>query len=773
MTIRIWKTKRILLSGLLLFTIHTTNLLANDYFVSPTGQDNNPGTFERPFATLTKAASMLEPGDTCYLRQGVYRETLRPEQSGEEGQPITFRNWQDEQVVISGTDILSEWQNDGDGTCSASMPWSLGDDNQFFHDTNDQDLFLNQRRFYRLSVGGLMLSEACWPAPGDEPLFNPGRSVASGGSPTTLVCEQLTGADDSWVGAKLWCAGGSAWICWTSEVTGYDADTHTLTFKDSQGSWYTPRAGNLFILKGLRSSLKEPGQWYYDSNSQRVSIVPPEDSDVGKLVVEAKRRIDAIDLSGRAYINIQGLRFHAAGIRTDENSSHLRLKNLQGRYVAHSNRNDVSATAGVLIRGSDNLLMNCDLGYSSSSVVNVQGSDHRIINNYIHHGGYIGLWRGAVVLSGRRILFSHNTVKHAGRDLVNTHGLMESLVQYNDVSEAGWLTKDLGMFYGHNTDFANTVFRYNLVHDNHAEHCSMGIYFDHLSNNAIVHHNVVWNVGMDPIRINNPSYGCLVFNNTCFNSGKIGTFDHSKRDDMLDSRFFNNIFNERIDLPEHVTTYGNQIIDAPQFVAADQHDFRLNNATDNTIGAYAPDATHWTAGCNLASPPTPLPCYESPQIDWMNMVRNSCFELGSLESWQKTDAKNAEIVSGNGWGNHFGNNSEVQATGTSKYELRLGPGRDGASQTIRGLNPGTTYRLSAWCKVSDSNQVATLGVTQNNENELVATSSSSDWQRLSVEFTTDSDATEVEIFILNSTSGELGDGYAWFDNLTLPLTPQE
>ena len=94
---------------------------------------------------------------------------------------------------------------------------------------------------------------------------------------------------------------------------------------------------------------------------------------------------------------------------------------------------------------------------------------------------------------------------HAGRDLINTHGLMESLVQYNDVSEAGWLTKDLGMFYGHNTDFANTEFRYNLVHDNHAEHCAMGIYFDHLSHNAIVHHNVVWNVGMDPIGSTTPA----------------------------------------------------------------------------------------------------------------------------------------------------------------------------------------------------------------------------------------------------------------------------
>ena len=41
---------------------------ASAYYVNPAGSDSNPGTIDRPFATLAKAASVLQPGDTCYLR---------------------------------------------------------------------------------------------------------------------------------------------------------------------------------------------------------------------------------------------------------------------------------------------------------------------------------------------------------------------------------------------------------------------------------------------------------------------------------------------------------------------------------------------------------------------------------------------------------------------------------------------------------------------------------------------------------------------------------
>jgi len=47
-----------------------------EYYVATTGSDANAGTLAEPFATIQHAADVMEPGDTCYIRGGVYRETV-------------------------------------------------------------------------------------------------------------------------------------------------------------------------------------------------------------------------------------------------------------------------------------------------------------------------------------------------------------------------------------------------------------------------------------------------------------------------------------------------------------------------------------------------------------------------------------------------------------------------------------------------------------------------------------------------------------------------
>ena len=47
--------------------------LAHDYYVSTDGSDANPGTIDRPFQTIQKAAALMVAGDTTYVRAGTYR----------------------------------------------------------------------------------------------------------------------------------------------------------------------------------------------------------------------------------------------------------------------------------------------------------------------------------------------------------------------------------------------------------------------------------------------------------------------------------------------------------------------------------------------------------------------------------------------------------------------------------------------------------------------------------------------------------------------------
>jgi hypothetical protein len=45
---------------------------------SPSADDAGPGTRERPFRTIGKAAEVLQPGERVVIAEGIYREVVRP-----------------------------------------------------------------------------------------------------------------------------------------------------------------------------------------------------------------------------------------------------------------------------------------------------------------------------------------------------------------------------------------------------------------------------------------------------------------------------------------------------------------------------------------------------------------------------------------------------------------------------------------------------------------------------------------------------------------------
>ena len=79
---------------------------SNAYYVSPTGNDSNPGTLNQPWRTIQKAANTLNPGETVYIRGGVYNEMVTLPKSGAPNQYITFRAYPGEIPTLDGTNTL-------------------------------------------------------------------------------------------------------------------------------------------------------------------------------------------------------------------------------------------------------------------------------------------------------------------------------------------------------------------------------------------------------------------------------------------------------------------------------------------------------------------------------------------------------------------------------------------------------------------------------------------------------------------------------------------
>jgi parallel beta-helix repeat protein len=78
-----------------------TTVPAGTYYVSPSGNDSNPGTLDSPWRTLQKAADTLVAGDTVYVRDGIYaRVDLK--HSGSPGKYITFQAYPGEHPILNG-----------------------------------------------------------------------------------------------------------------------------------------------------------------------------------------------------------------------------------------------------------------------------------------------------------------------------------------------------------------------------------------------------------------------------------------------------------------------------------------------------------------------------------------------------------------------------------------------------------------------------------------------------------------------------------------------
>ena len=45
------------------------------YYVSPTGSDSNNGTAGAPLRTIQKAETIVKPGDTVIVKDGIYTDT--------------------------------------------------------------------------------------------------------------------------------------------------------------------------------------------------------------------------------------------------------------------------------------------------------------------------------------------------------------------------------------------------------------------------------------------------------------------------------------------------------------------------------------------------------------------------------------------------------------------------------------------------------------------------------------------------------------------------
>lgn len=273
---------------------------AQPYFISPQGNDANPGTRKKPFATLQRAQEAVRQkrGDV-FLRGGTYYLSVpivfTAEDSGTKAAPVVFQNYRNEKPVISGGVRLEglNWQPYTNGIFQAQVPADL----------QTEEIFVNGERQILARY----------------PDFDPMAKYFGGSAPGADIRRRAT----RWAnpaGGYLHAMHPALWGDFTWRFTG--KDSHGDLTKE--GGWQNNRSGGINegiqFVENIFEELDAPGEWILNATTHTLYFYPPAGLDLKNAVVEATRLRTLVEFRGDEahpvkWITLRGLTFRQ-GART-------------------------------------------------------------------------------------------------------------------------------------------------------------------------------------------------------------------------------------------------------------------------------------------------------------------------------------------------------------------------------------------------------------------------------------------------------------------------
>ena len=530
---------RVLLATTVVVLSSEAKVSSAELYVSHVGSDDNTGTLNQPLRTIQKAADTMNPGDTCYVRRGVYRETVTIKRPGATDKPIRFTAYPGETVVLSGADpIKCKWSAYGRGIYETRVNQEVS----------------------QLFVSGQMMVEARWP---NQPLDrrwdkNTWRPTADGSEYGRIVDPELAGTGIDWTDA-LAVLNVGAWQTFLRRVRNHGAGNASFVYDKDLGLRHEAErtrekrtwAGfDHYFLFGKLEALDSPGEWFLDRKTKTLYLWPLEQENPSPLRIEAKTREYAFVVQGQGHVQLDGFQFFATAF-IFEDTENCVIQNCKLDYPTYAGpsvkldgstpfvpkqcqRSNQSFLGGLrtlaptLVAGQRNVVRNCTFAFSEAPGVLLEGSENVIENCLVHDIDWRGLGNGVagncagVHMGGSaRSVFRRNTVHHIGSsEGVILPGMGPFVCEFNYIHHGGLVQCDGGLLQCHGIKLHGAVIRYNWVHDHQAFHWGgIGIRGDDLTRNLIVHHNVVWNCNEKGIMIKGDHN--QVYNNSCFNNPQL------------------------------------------------------------------------------------------------------------------------------------------------------------------------------------------------------------------------------------------------------------
>lgn len=364
------------------------------YFVSPTGNDANPGTESAPFRSLAKARDVVRTlsssmtGDIyTYLRGGTYRvtETLtfEPADSGTNGHRIYYLAYPGETPILNGATRVTGWTLDNGNVYKATLDRATKLRNLYVDDAR-----ASMTRKTVTSKGGqgtysVTSGQASW-------AWASGSKSDGAKYSATDIPSIAKNTDD------LEIINGTTWneniVCVRDVVTTTD-NSRALLFQQPYGAIaQLPGWNSGFSVTGTHTVynafefLNSPGQFYFDKKTKTLYYYKRPDQDMAVADVEAPVVEKMIDIAGTSNthrvknITFQGLTFENTDYALHNVAGSCGKATVQGAtvYIAygdgnwHNNRYRITDTL--------------------PGVINVNNGDSiEFIGNTVKHSGSEGI----------------------------------------------------------------------------------------------------------------------------------------------------------------------------------------------------------------------------------------------------------------------------------------------------------------------------------------------------------------------------------------------
>ncbi len=484
-------------------------IYAENYYVSTTGDTLNSGSFSSPFLKVQQAVDIMQAGDICYIRQGIYHENVIVDNiDGSSGNPIIFTSYNNERVVFDGTiSIDSTWIPYSDNIWSVNIDFDMW---QLFVDYEEMVMARWPNANFR--DGSIWDKENHWA----HGLIDDDENAYQNGTMIDKPHGNISLADIGFniQGATAILNVGS-FKTYTKEVLSHNGNSFTYEPVDL---WKTKHHD--YFLERKLEFLDSEGEWFYDPDSSKLYFWPIDNVDPNTLNIRGKVQSYAFDINNSDYIEIRDLEFFGTTFKFN-NSDNSIVDHCNLVYPSCYKRmlGFIGTQPEMSVFNSSRYctVSNSAFRYTDGSALEMYSNDNTIDNCYFYHIDYTstdlnGLMT-TIQMGGSNNVFKRNTMHKMGASATLNPG-NSAIIELNDMSDSGHMQSDGALIQCMVGQQPDVQIRYNWLHDTE----KFGARFDGEGDGygGHMHHNVIWNV-QGGIMVK--GYNHNIYNNTAFDNG--------------------------------------------------------------------------------------------------------------------------------------------------------------------------------------------------------------------------------------------------------------